>query len=100
MMDGLNLDREAKLQKKFTPECLAKIELPAPATMFSGSDRWPATVVRISGKTVIADIGDGREERFSLRKNGRLGKAGVELSHSARHCLGIGDRIKYVDPNY
>lgn len=72
----------------------------APATISVGSDQYPATVVKVTAHTVVALL-DGEEGNvnrhpqivFRLQNGSWRNKA-----HS--YYLTIGERIKYMDPEF
>ena len=91
------------------------------ATIYVGSDCYPATVIKVTGRTVVLQRDDaapaddfeyygnqnynftpnknGSTDTFSLRKNGRLYMKGTEMGRNGIRCS-IGSRRKYSDPSY
>lgn len=91
------------------------------ATIYVGSDCYPATVIKVTGRTVVLQRDDyiateksdyfgsqdyeytpnknGSTDTFSLRKDGRLYMKGTEMGRNGILCS-IGSRRKYTDPSF
>lgn len=91
------------------------------ATIYVGSDCYPATVVKVTGRTVVLqrDIAtptensdyfgtqeytysenpNGSTDIFSLRKDGRLYMKGTQMGRNGVLCS-IGSRRKYSNPSF